>query len=458
MKRFAEGYLREWMSRKGRKPLIIRGARQTGKTYLVEKFAQMNFEHFVKVDFEFDIEAKDIFENRDPQLISNELSLFFGCDIRPGKTLLFLDEIQACPKAILSLRYFYEKMPELHLISAGSLLDFALRDFQYSMPVGRIEFFYLFPLTFHEFLLAVNPRLYDFISNWNLDVQIPESIHKKLVELLRNFFFTGGMPEAVASWVDEKNFVEVQRIQSALLATMQNDFAKYGSRIKHDILQKTFFFVPRNIGKKVKYVHVDRGIRSQALKDAFRLLEMSRIIHLVYKTDANGVPLEAEKKTNVFKTIFLDIGLVNRICGLKLIHPEELITVYEGGLAEQFAGQELFGSGSGFERPGLYYWMREEKNANAEVDYVLTHGARVVPVEVKSGKTGTLKSLHVFLYEKNLQYGVRLNMDLPSVGDLQTQVRLKQRSDTLNYTLISLPLYLAGRLDSILENFFQVRG
>ncbi len=452
MKRAAEKYLGEWKTRQDRKPLILRGARQTGKTYIVDKFGQNHFENLIKIDFEFDPSMQSIFATRDPQTITNEISLYYDIDIIPGQTLLFLDEIQACPEAIAALRYFYEKMPSLHVIAAGSLLDFALRDFRYSMPVGRIEFLYIFPLSFDEFLLSENPRLHDFINNWHYGIEISDAIHQKLAGLLRDFFFTGGMPEAVASWIKNKNVMEVLRIQSAILTTMQNDFAKYGSRKYQSILQKVLYFIPRHIGKKVKYVSVDRNLRSGELKEAFQLLEMSRIIHLVYKTNGNGIPLGAEKNPSIYKPVFLDIGLVNRACRLKLTALDQLITVYEGGLAEQFAGQELLSSGLKFESPNLYYWTREAKNANAEVDYLLSHESTILPVEIKAGKTGSLKSLHIFLYEKQLRYGLRLNMDQPSIGDFKTKVRVKKINDELGYTLISLPLYLAGQITRILED------
>ncbi len=455
MKRFAEKYLVEWKDRKTRKPLILRGARQTGKTYLVEEFAKNSFKTFLKIDFEFNLEIKSIFKNKDPKIIINELSLYFDSKIIPGQILLFFDEIQACPEAISTLRYFYEKIPELHVIAAGSLLDFTLRDFKYSMPVGRIEFLYIFPLSFDEFLYAQSPGLYELISNWTYDVEISETIHRKLSEFLRTFFFTGGMPEAAASWIENKDFIEVQRIQTSILTTMQNDFAKYGSRKQQEALQKVLFFIPKNLGRKVKYVQIDHGVRSKILKDAFYLLKMSYVINLVYKTHGNGIPLDAEHNINIFKPIFLDIGLVNRTCGLKLTNIENLITVNEGGLAEQFVGQELLSSGLKFEPPSLHYWVREEKNSNAEIDYLINNGPTVVPVEVKAGKTGSLKSLHIFLYEKKLQYGIRLNMDRPSMGGFQTSVRTKNSQNTLDYTLISLPLYLAGQLERILNEIWS---
>ena len=452
IKRFADDYLVEWKDRSSRKPLILRGARQTGKTYLVEQFAKNHFSNMLKIDFEFDLNVKSVFRQKDPQAIISELSLFFDLSVIPGETLLFLDEIQACPEAIHSLRYFYEKLPGLHVIAAGSLLDFVLRDFEYSMPVGRVEFLHLYPLSFSEFLLAGNARLHEFITNWTFPDQISPLVHGKLAELMRTFIFTGGMPEAADSWIKHRDYVEVQRIQSAILNTMQHDFAKYGSRIQQDHLQKVLQFIPGNIGNKVKYVHVDRDVRSTALKDAFHLLAMARVISLVFKTDANGVPLEAEKNRSFFKAIALDVGLMNRMCGLKLTRPEDLMTVYVGGLAEQFVGQELLSSRPCFEEPALYYWAREAKNANAEVDYLVTHGSHVLPVEVKAGKTGTLRSLHVFLHEKKSDFGVRLNMDTPSMSRFTAHVRLKKSSVEHEYTLLSLPLYLTGRLDRILEH------
>ena len=450
MKRLAEQYLLGWKGRKSRKPLIIRGARQTGKTYLVEKFAEMHFERFLKVDFEFDIAVKPIFQSRDPKKILGELSLYFDTEIVAGRTLLFLDEIQACPEAIVVLRYFFEKMPELHVIAAGSLLDFALRDFAYSMPVGRIEFLYLNPMNFEEFLLALNPKLFDYIRDWSLEDEISESIHRKLADIIRVFFFVGGMPEALASYMEHGNFIEVQRIQNSILTTMQNDFAKYGSRKEQEYLRKVMHHVPRNIGKKVKYSQIDRDVRSSMLKHAFGLLSLSKVIVIIQHSKANGVPLDAEVSTHSFKPLFLDIGLVNHICGLKLIDIGELVTVYEGGLAEQFVGQEFLNLGYEFKESQLYYWSREEKNSNAEIDYLLVHHNNVIPVEVKAGKTGSLKSLHLFLYEKKLGLGLRFNMDKPSIGNLKAKVRLKNRAGDLEYVLLSLPLYLIGQTDRLL--------
>jgi len=452
LKRFAEDYLLEWKDRDDRKPLIIRGARQTGKTHLVETFARDHFRQFLKVDFEFDPDVKSLFHTRDPDAVVNGLSLYHDQEITEGEALLFFDEIQACPEAIAVLRYFHEKKPGLHVMAAGSLLDFTLRDFGYSMPVGRIEFLYLQPLSFEEFLLEAQPRLLDYIRRFTLREKMDDAIHRKLSEWLRVFFFVGGMPEAAESYLTRKRLINVQRIQNAILTTMENDFAKYGSRTQQDFLRKAMRFVPRNLGDKVKYVRVDRDARSDVLKQAFQQLAMSRVIHLVYQSRANGVPLDAEAVVHSFKSIFLDIGLVNNISGLKLIDINELITVNEGGLAEQFVGQELLNTGYAFEDGRLYYWAREAKNANAEIDYLLTRDSRIVPVEVKAGKTGSLKSLHLFFHQKKTDFGLRFNMDKPSIGRFSAHVRRKEMADQIEYTLLSLPLYLVGQGERLISD------
>ena len=454
MKRLAENYLNEWKERQDRKPLIVRGARQTGKTYLIDKFAK-SFTNFLKVDFEFDIDVIPIFKTRDPQRIINELSIFYNIEFKSNKTLIFLDEIQVCPEAIACLRYFYEKMPELHIIAAGSLLDFTLRDFSYSMPVGRIEFLYLNPMTFEEFLLAVNPKLFNYLQQWSINETINDSIHNKLVYYLREFFFVGGMPEAVNSYIIDKNYFNIQRIQSSIISTMQNDFSKYGNRKQTEHFKKVMLYVSRNIGKKIKYANIDRKIRSKELKEAFQLLSLSKVIHIAYMTKGNGIPLEVETVNNYFKSIFLDIGLVNNICGLKLIDSKKLISIHEGALAEQFAGQELLNANYFFENTRLYYWAREKKNANAEIDYLISYGGKVIPVEIKAGKTGTLKSLHLFLYEKKSNFSLRFNIDKPSKGNFKNNVSLKESQNNVEFTLLSLPLYLIGQLDRILSDHLQ---
>ncbi|MCB1127068.1 MAG: ATP-binding protein, partial [Verrucomicrobiae bacterium] len=379
-----------------------------------------------------------------------ELALLKGQSITPGETLLFLDEIQACPAALATLRYFYELMPGLHVIAAGSLLDFALRDFAHSMPVGRIEFLHLHPMSFEEFLEAIEgPELAGFLGRMAVGQPLNDAIHGRFVEALRRYFFIGGMPEAVRAYVEQRDLLEVQRVQTALVQTVQDDFAKYGPRRLQELMRRAYRHAAENVGRKVKFVNVSREDRTSEVRRALELLTQSRVVQAVYHTSANGLPLGAERDERHFKLLFLDVGLVNRMCGLDLVGTEDLITVNEGALAEQFVGQQLLSGTLPFEDPQLFYWTREARNANAEVDYLISRQQDILPVEVKAGKTGTLRSLFQFLRDKQRDRGLRFHLrppvleTVPLPGEDQSQVQL-----------LSLPLYLAGQTDRLLKETF----
>lgn len=447
MKRLAEKELFDWKDRNGRKPLIVRGARQVGKTYLVEAFGKSCFPVVLTVNLEQKEELHSLFSQMEPKRIVQELSLYFNQPVMPGHTLLFLDEIQACPKAIACLRYFHEEMPNLHVVAAGSLLDFSLREFKHSVPVGRIEHLHLNPLTFQEFLMAVGEdALADHLARYHIGDEIGDAVNVKLRDLLRLYFFVGGMPSAVATYVQRHDLLEVQRILASIAITLQDDFAKYGTRAQQRNMRQVLRYIPRNIGRKVRYVNISRDIRAEELRTALELLELSRIVTLVRHTSANGVPLGAEASESHFKPLLLDIGLCNNLCGLSLSAAVALLTVQEGGLAEQFVGQELRNLGAAFDEHPLFYWHREEKNANAEVDYLWVHENNVIPVEVRAGTSGSLKSLQVFLAEKKRNFAVRLNLDRPSLGTFASAIGENGGVRSVSYTLLSLPLYLAGQL------------
>jgi predicted AAA+ superfamily ATPase len=444
-------YLQEWRDRADRKPLVVRGARQVGKTALVQQFGQESFASSVTVDLEQHAELHGAFGKGDPRAIAQDLSLYLGKSIVPGETLLFLDEIQTCPRAIAALRYFREEMPELHVIAAGSLLDLALRDFQHSMPVGRIEYLHLLPMGFQDFLVALGQEgLAAFLRQWRLADGMSDAIHAKLLGLLRQYFLVGGMPEAVATYAGTGDLVAVQRVHSGIVSTLFDDLAKYGTRAQQQRMRRILEFVPRNVGQKLKYVRIDPDSRSADLKAAFELLEMSRLVHRVRHTSANGIPLAAEASDTHFKPLFLDVGLANRICGLSLYEAQDLLTVREGALAEQFVGQELRTVRHPFEERPLFYWHREAKSANAEVDYLWSRGGEVVPLEVKAGATGSLKSMQVFLREKSGSLGVRFNLDLPSRTPCTAGLRTGDGRADVAFDLLSLPLYLCGELDRLL--------
>ncbi len=452
MRRIAENELVAWKNRADRKPLVVRGARQVGKTYLVEAFGKAHFPSVLTVNLEQQEDLHSLFNRMEAERIVQELSLYFNQQIQPGRTLLFFDEIQACPKAIACLRYFQEEMPDLHVIAAGSLLDFALREFRHSMPVGRIEYLHLYPMSFQEFLMAMEEyAVAGHLETYRIGDDIGDAVHRKLRDLLRTYFFVGGMPSAVAAYTERRDLLEVQRILASIATTLQDDFAKYGTRAQQRNMRHVLRYVPKNIGRKLRYVNVSRDIRSAELRTALELLELSRIVTLVRHTSGNGIPLGAESSESHFKPLLMDIGLCNNLCGLSLPGASELLTVQEGGLAEQFVGQELRVSGPAFQKHPLFYWHREQKNANAEVDYLRAHEEHIVPVEVRAGSSGSLKSLHVFLAEKKRDFAVRLNMDTPSVGSFTVALGGKNGTCDLNYTLLSLPLYLAGQLDRLLH-------
>jgi len=412
----------------------------------VEHWGAEHFDSVVTVDLERERDLHSLFSQSDPKRVLDELGVLRGRNVTPGKALLFLDEIQACPPALALLRYFHELMPELHVIAAGSLLDFTMREFEYSMPVGRIEFLHLQPMSFEEFVAATESEaLVDYLKTWSLAQPPSEAVAKKLLELVRRYFFVGGMPEAVGAYAERKDLLEVQRIQTALVETVQADFGKYGPRRLQELMRKTYRHIAENVGRKIKFVNISREERSADVRRALELLALSRVVHPVVHTSANGLPLGAGRDERHFKALFLDIGLVNRLCGLDLVGAEELITVNEGALAEQFVGQQLLCGAPVFEDPQLFYWAREARNANAEVDFVISRNQEILPVEVKAGKSGTLRSTFQFLLEKRRNRAVRFHTGSPALEE----VKLPGEEGT-TVQLLSLPLYAVGQMDRFL--------
>lgn len=453
MFRFALEYLKAWRSNPNHKPLVIRGARQVGKTYLARLFAGEHFNQIVEINFERFPESASLFASKDPYKIVQLLELQHNVRIEPGSALLFLDEIQAAPQVLASLRYFYEELPKLHVIAAGSLLEFALEEPTFSMPVGRIEYLYLGPMQFEEFLLAAGKdKLANFLHKFSFSDRIPETLHRQLMDLLRIFFVTGGMPEAIAVFLKSNSWQECEATKHALITTFQDDFNKYGKKVKHQRLQLLFNKIPLLTGSKFKYVHVDRNERAGDLARALDLLFHARVAYPVYHSSCSGVPLGAQINPKKFKVLFLDVGLMSTITGLNVLDyqkAEDVITINAGAVCEQYVGQHLLFSQPLYCTPDLYYWVREKKNSSAEVDFVIAEGATIVPIEVKAGKSGTLKSLHLFLREKRRALGVRFNSDVPSVMDTKTSLA---DGRNIPYRLLSLPLYMAGQARRLIRD------
>lgn len=429
--------------------MVIRGARQVGKTFLVREFARRAFDNLLEVDFENEADVAKYFEKAKVSDTVKLLEAHYGKSVHAGKTLLFLDEIQAAPDVLARLRYFHEQLPELHVVATGSLLEFVLEDHDFSMPVGRIEYMHLGPLTFAEFLNAVNDHaLVDLMNAYAPGEPFPEGIHKRLAARLREFLVVGGMPESMRNYIDTGDYLASDRTRQNILQTFTDDFAKYGRKVNRQHLVAAFQALPRLVGRKLKYVNISREIRAADLDRALHMLEMACLCHRVQHSSARGVPLGAQINPRVFKPVSLDTGLVLSAVGLNAanLESEDLMLTNSGAVCEQFVGQHLLYRQQMFRQPELHYWVREEPSSSAEVDYVIGVGPRVVPVEVKAGKTGTLRSLHMFMITHESPVAVRFNLDLPSL--IQAQGKLPTGQE-YSYPLLSLPVYLVEQAERL---------
>lgn len=439
--------LRDWSERSDRKPLVLRGARQVGKSTLVRMLAADRGLDLVEVNFEGRVELDRELASRDPRRILRSLELARDIEIDPRRSLLFLDEIQAAPAALPALRYFYETMPELRVIAAGSLLDLALGEPGASVPVGRIEFLHVGPLTFEEFVAARGQSsLADWLRAYRFGDDVPGPAHARCLELLREYFVVGGMPKSVQCAVEGASLKRSEAERLDLLQAFEDDFRRYGPGANVARLQKVFRRLPQVLASRLKYTALDREERARDLARALDQLCQARVAHRVLHTSCWGVPLGATADEKRFKVLFLDVGLVSTACGLSIPvfdEAHDLVQINQGALAEQFVGQQLLHGGHGARPPELHCWMRESLNASAEVDFVIAAEDRVVPIEVKAGKSGRLRSLHVFAEEIGGPLALRLDSNLPSeqevVGVAGTGARPRFR-------LVSLPLYLAGQV------------
>lgn len=406
--------LLNWKNDKHHKPLLIRGARQVGKSTAVRQLAK-SFKFFAEINFERDDRLKKIFDGElSPKRICNEISAILTIPVIPGDTLVFLDEIQGCEAAINSLRFFYEDYPELHIIAAGSLLEFVLKDLT-SFGVGRIRSLYMYPFSFNEFLNALGfGVLLDAKKNASVRNPLSESMHLKLVEQIRYFQLIGGMPAAVKQWKDTNEYNQCKAIHNDIIQTYLDDFSKYHKRIDPQLLRSTMNAVAANICSKFKYSSVSIEYDTRQVKKALEMLSMAGLIRPVTHTSANGLPLGAEANDRFRKYIFIDPALLLRLLRLEvediLISPPSDF-VNKGDLAEMFVGLELAKYSSPYERSELFFWQREDKYTQAEVDYIIVRNGKIVPVEVKAGKRGSLQSMYIFLEKKGLTFGIRCALE-----------------------------------------------
>ncbi len=455
MKRTCMSFLVKWLDSDDRLPLVIRGARQVGKTWLIRHLAERRGLRLIELNFDDQKELAYAFASNNPERILEILAGDLGIEpIDPRTSLLFLDEIQVVPELYAKLRWFAEKMPELAVVGAGSLFEFIFKrhDEEISMPVGRVEFMYLEPLSFEEFLLAQDKGpLVKIIQQFTWGDGISSIAHKELMRLFKEYIIVGGMPAAVKNWVANRDLLKVSQRQQNILATYRGDFHKYAGRIDPDIIDQTMARVPLELSKKFVYSKVTREVQVPTLKKALILLCKARICHRVISTAANGVPLRGEKNEKYIKVLFVDVGLCSASLRLSLEHirsVEEISFINSGGIAEQVTGQLMRTLFPPFMDPELYYWLRFTEKSEAEVDYVIQHGANVVPIEVKAGEAGALKSLHQFMNIKKLPLAARVYSGLP----LKTGIKVKLHDRTeVSYELRSLPFYLLSELHRLLD-------
>ena len=438
MRRQIYSHLIEWKNSASRMPLLVRGARQIGKTYVIESFAKAEFEDYLIINFEIQPEYKPCFSSLDPKIILERIEFIAKKNITLGKTLLFLDEIQECPTAIQALRYFKEQYQALHVIGAGSLLEFTLNEAEFRIPVGRVEFLYMYPLNFNEFLNALgHEKLIQHLSLADIASGIDPVAHEQLLKHLKLFFLLGGMPAVVQTYINGESLRRCQGVQAFLLNTYRNDFGKYASRANQQHCRRIFEKAPGLIAQHFKYSDIDPDVQSRSLKAALHLLMQAGLLFPIYETRANALPLNTTINEKKFKLLFVDVGLVNFNTQLNadILIQDDLLLLNDGALAEQFVGQELIATQPNFHEPTLYFWQQNQRNDSAQVDYIIQHHKHILPIEVKAGKTGRLRSLHAFLNKHNDSLGIKISQE------------------TLKFDgkVLSLPLYMISELDRILN-------
>ena len=412
--------LEEWKESTTHKPLLLRGARQVGKSSAVRHLGTQ-FKYFAEVNFESAKSIATFFKgDLDVKLISSKISNYIQVPIIPGQTLLFLDEIQACPEAIMALRFFKEDYPELHVIAAGSLLEFALQSLP-TFGVGRIHSVFMYPMTFDEFLVAMDMGgLLAMRREATATHPLDAPFHDKLVNQFRTYLMVGGMPEAVATWRETTDFLKCQQVHQDIILTYEDDFNKYGRRVNPELLRLTLHGVCHQIGQKLTFSRISEGYRSAQIREALNLLTLAGLVIPVVGTSANGVPLDAESDEKRAKYLFLDSGLLLAILHLdgqlghdliKLIMtatPQDLIN--KGSITEMVAGLEISRYKSPVMRPRLFYWEKTG-NSIAEIDYLSIRSMKVLPIEIKAGTQGGMKSLWIFMREKHLNNAVRCSLE-----------------------------------------------
>lgn len=433
-----------------RKPLLLRGARQVGKSSAVRHFGK-EFQFFAEVNFERHKTVKTFFQGDiDIRLIVQKIAIYINVPIEEGKTLVFLDEIQECPEAIMALRFFKEDYPGLHVIAAGSLLEFTLQKLP-TFGVGRIHTLFMYPMTFDEFLNANNENgLISMKRQADSQHPLDAAFHEKLIEYFRIYLLVGGMPEAVLAWIKTHNFNQCSHIQEDIILTYEDDFSKYKKRVSPDLLRTTLHGICHQPGEKITFKQISADYRSSQIREAVRLLTLAGLVIPVIATSGNGIPLDAEANEKNMKILLLDSGLLLSVLQLEgnlAQHLVDLIMtgspkdlVNKGGLVEMVAGLELLRNKPCVQRQKMFYWEKSG-NSIAEIDYLDTFHLKVTPIEIKSGTQGGMKSLWQFMREKRLTEAIRCSFE--NFGEF---TYTDPQADNAERHITIIPLYALEKL------------
>lgn len=413
-RRHIDEQLQQWKEAPRRKPLLIRGTRQVGKSTAVREFGKL-FRFFVEINLEKQPDLLQLFPaNIDVKKTCEKLSGTLGIPIVPGETLLFIDEIQVSKEAIMSLRYFKEDYPELHVIAAGSLLEFTLEELP-SFGVGRIRSLYMYPFSFDEFLMAQGLDLtIDYKKKATSEEPLTEKAHKDIVDQLRTFYLVGGMPAAVTEWVETHSFIEVAHTHTDIIQTYEDDFNKYKKRVSPNLLRQVLRSVALQAGNKFVYAQAVRDVHSSVVRDALHLLTLAGLIAPVTHTNGTGVPLGAEENSNYTKYLFFDLGVMLTMLDIPaadILLESDVDLVNKGGTSEVFAGLEMIKYRDCLQKPEMHYWENTAKGSNAEVDYLRVRNGQVLPVEVKANTQGSMQSLWVFMRMRKLHDAIRTSLE-----------------------------------------------
>lgn len=433
LERFIMKDLIKWKDSKSRKPLILKGARQVGKTYIIKEFAKNNYDDMAYFNFDHDEDLYNLFDKtKDPKRIIEQLVFIHGKAILPGKTLIFFDEIQECPNALNSLKYFQEEANEYHIICAGSLLGIRLS--HTSFPVGKVEFMQMYPMSFSEFLIADNcENLVDYMRSINKIEKVPDIFFNMLEEKLKAYFIIGGMPEVVYSWVNEKDMERVNTIQSDILKSYESDFSKHVSNSEANKISLIWNSIVSQLAKENKkflYQTIKEGARAREYEDALNWLNDANLIYKIYNVKKTDIPLKAYNDLSCFKIYLNDVGLLRKMANLDskiVIEGNKLFEEFKGALTENFVLNML--NTVYKDIPNYFSFDRNE------IDFVIQTKNQVIPIEVKSGKSTNNNSL--------TKYNEKFK---PNVS-----IRLSMNNLTKDGNILNIPLFLLEYIEDLIE-------